>query len=239
MLVIDGLEKRFGRVEALRGIDLQIETPGVYGFLGPNGAGKTTAFKIVCGLLRPTAGRVLVDGIDVAKQAAAAVARIGVLFDAPAFYPWLTGRENLEVACRWLGRGDGLLVDRLLDLTGLGESKRRRVSGYSWGMKRRLGLAAALLGDPPILLLDEPTNGLDPAGIADIRRLLPRLAREEGRAVLLSSHRMDEVEKTCDRVAIIDRGRILADGPVAELAAGGEGLEDLFFRITGAGGGDE
>jgi ABC-2 type transport system ATP-binding protein len=220
MLKVEGLEKSFGRVRALKGIDIELSGPGVYGFLGPNGAGKTTTFKLVGGLLKPTGGRILIDGIDVRAETAKAVKKLGILFDQPAYYPYLTGRENLSVFNKWMGRDDSNHADRLLDLAGLGGAGSRKVGGYSWGMKRRLGIAAALLGEPSMLLLDEPTNGLDPAGIADMRSLLPRLAWEERKTVFLSSHRMEEVSQICDHVTIINRGEIAASGTPAELASG-------------------
>ncbi len=225
MLKVEKLEKRFGQVHALKGIDIVLEKPGVYGFLGPNGAGKTTMFKLIGGLLRPTSGRILIGGIDVRAETAKAVSRLGILFDQPAYYPYLTGRENLSVFNRWMGREDQDGADRLLDMVGLGGAGGRKVGGYSWGMKRRLGIAAALLGDPSILLLDEPTNGLDPAGIADMRKLLPHLAWKEGKTVLLSSHRMEEVSQICDHVTIIDKGEIAASGTPAELSTGQPWIE--------------
>ncbi len=225
MLRVEKLEKRFGRVHALKGIDIVLDRPGVYGFLGPNGAGKTTTFKLIGGLLRPTSGRILIGNIDVRAETAKAVSRLGILFDQPAYYPYLTGRENLSVFNRWMGRDDQNRAGRLLDMVDLGGAGGRKVGGYSWGMKRRLGIAAALLGDPEILLLDEPTNGLDPAGIADMRKLLPRLAWEEGRTVLLSSHRMEEVSQICDHVTIINRGEIVASGSPAELSTGQPWIE--------------
>ena len=225
MLKVEKLEKRFGKVHALKGIDIVLEKPGVYGFLGPNGAGKTTMFKLIGGLLRPTSGRILIGGIDVRAETAKAVSRLGILFDQPAYYPYLTGRENLSVFNRWMGREDLDGADRLLDMVGLGGAGGRKVGGYSWGMKRRLGIAAALLGDPSILLLDEPTNGLDPAGIADMRKLLPHLAWKEGKTVLLSSHRMEEVSQICDHVTIIDKGEIAASGTPAELSTGQPWIE--------------
>jgi ABC-type multidrug transport system ATPase subunit len=245
ILILDKLYKRFGRVSALAGIDLTLDKPGVYGFLGPNGAGKTTTFKLVCALLRPTAGRVLINGIDVQKDTRKAMAKLGVQFDAPAFYPYLTSRENLQLIACWLDGNHQEEIDDLLSLVGLSDAKHRRVGGYSWGMKQRLGLAAALLSDPQLLLLDEPTNGLDPGGIADIRCLLPRLAHEQGRTVFVSSHRMEEVEQTCDQVAIIHRGVIVAWGTLAELASRDTRIEirceelqmalDVLQKIDGIG----
>lgn len=219
ILKIEKLKKVFKRTTALKGIDITLERPGVYGFLGPNGAGKSTTFKLIAGLLRPTAGRVQVDGTDVQADARTAVAKLGVQFDAPAFYPYLNGRDNLQVVSRWIGEKQNEKIEELLDLVGLSNSAGRRVGDYSWGMKQRLGLAAALLSDPRLLLLDEPTNGLDPAGIADVRRLLPTLAHDQERTVFLSSHRMDEVEHVCDHVIIIHEGEILAAGAPADLAS--------------------
>jgi ABC-2 type transport system ATP-binding protein len=220
MLRVEKLDKQFGRVQALKGVDIVLDKPGVYGFLGPNGAGKTTTFKLIGGLLKPTGGTVLIDGVDVKTDTARAVSKLGILFDQPAYYPYLSGRENLSVFNRWMGLDDTDHADRLLDMVGLGGAGGRKAGGYSWGMKRRLGIAAALLGDPAILLLDEPTNGLDPAGIADMRKLLPRLAWEEKRTVLLSSHRMEEVAQICDHVTIINKGEIAAAGTPAELSTG-------------------
>jgi ABC-type multidrug transport system ATPase subunit len=225
ILDIENLGKNFGRIRALKGINLRLERPGVCGFLGPNGAGKTTTFKLAAGLLRPTTGRVSIGGVDVGENPRAALANLGILFDTPAFYPYLSGRDNLQVISRWIGRDYSRRIAELLALVGLDQAGKRPVSGYSWGMKQRLGLAAALLADPPLLLLDEPTNGLDPAGIADVRRLLPKLAYEQGRTVMLSSHRMDEVEQICDRVAIIHQGEIVASGTPAELASGESSIE--------------
>jgi ABC-2 type transport system ATP-binding protein len=161
----------------------------------------------------------MIDGVDVRFEPEVAADKLGVLFDAPAYYPYLSARENLRVFATWAGVNGQAGIDALLDLVGLTNAKNRRVAGYSWGMKQRLGLASALLTDPRLVLLDEPTNGLDPSGIADVRRLLPKLAYEEGRTVFLSSHRMEEVEQICDKVIIIHQGAIVAAGTPAELAA--------------------
>lgn len=225
VLSISRLRKVFKKVEALKGIDMLIEGPGVYGFLGPNGAGKTTTFKLVGGLLRPTAGSIRICGHDIRNETTKAVENIGVLFDAPAYYPYLTGRENLEVFAAWSGEPFAAGIGRLLSLVGLDKAEGRKVSEYSWGMKRRLGIAAGLLSDPKLLLLDEPTNGLDPAGIADVRKLLPELAYEHGRTVLLSSHRMEEVDQICDKVTIISNGSIVASGTPWELSRGEPWIE--------------
>ena len=225
ILSVSGLTKKFGRTTALHGIDFEISEPGVYGFLGPNGAGKSTTFKIICGLLRPSAGRVTINGTDVAADPRTALSQIGMHFDSPAHYPYLTGPQNLRVIARWLGRNLDSRIDELLELVGLADARSKRVSAYSWGMKQRLSLAAALLSDPRLVMMDEPTNGLDPAGIADVRRLLPKLAYEQGRTVFLSSHRMEEVEQICDHVTIIDKGRIAGSGKPSELASADAWIE--------------
>lgn len=215
---IEGLRRNFGSTEALKGIDIFINEPGVYGFLGPNGAGKTTTFKIICALLKPTSGNVRVCGIDVFDNTVEAMSRIGVQFDSPAFYSYLSGRENLQLKKLWLKGRETLSVEDMVRLSGLSASADRKVREYSWGMKQRLSLASALLPDPPVLLLDEPTNGLDPAGIAYVRKLIPRLAHEEGRAILLSSHRMEEIQQICDRLIIINRGEIIISGTASQLS---------------------
>lgn len=213
ILDICKLRHRYGRVEALRGIDLRIDEPGIYGFLGPNGAGKTTTIKLVAGLLCTTSGHVFINGVDAQSDPVAARRGLGVMTESARFYENLTGRDNLRVLARLSGMDNPGHIAGLLERVGLRDKADQKVRSYSRGMCQRLGLATALLGDPRLVILDEPTNGLDPSGIADMRRWLIDLARAEGRAILLSSHRMGEVERTCDRVVVIDRGLIIADGP--------------------------
>jgi len=220
VLEIENLSKNFNGKSALNKINLLLDSPGVYGFLGPNGAGKTTTFKLICALLKPTTGRVLIDGKDVQKETSAAMARLGVQFDSPAFYPGLTGAENLKVISKWLRGSKTQNIQQLLSFAGLNEAESKKVNEYSWGMKQRLGLASALLPDPKLVMLDEPTNGLDPNGIAYVRGLLPKLAHEQGRTIFLASHRMEEVEQVCDKVIIIHEGTIIASGSPSELTAG-------------------
>jgi ABC-2 type transport system ATP-binding protein len=185
----------------------------VYGFLGPNGAGKTTTLRMVLGLVRPTSGRASVLGGPPGFPAA--VARVGALVEGPGFYPYLSGRDNLRVLARYRGIADRA-VDAVLARVDLATRGRDRYSRYSLGMKQRLGVAAALLGEPDLLVLDEPTNGLDPAGMADMRALLSDVAAG-GQTVVLSSHLLAEVQEVCDRVGVIAGGRLLAEGTVAEL----------------------
>jgi ABC-2 type transport system ATP-binding protein len=211
-----GLTKTFGPRTAVDAVDLTVRRGEVYGFLGPNGAGKTTTLRMLLGLITPTAGTATVHGL--APGDPAAVARTGSLVESPGFYPYLSGRENLRVLARYRGLADGE-VDRVLervDLTGRGGD---RFKAYSLGMKQRLGVAAALLGDPDLLVLDEPTNGLDPAGMADMRALVVDVAAG-GQTVLLSSHLLGEVQEICDRVGIISGGRLLVESTVAELRGG-------------------
>jgi ABC-2 type transport system ATP-binding protein len=222
-LVIEtsGLTKRFGSRLALDGADLQVPPGCAYGFLGPNGAGKTTLIRVLLGLTPATAGSMKLLGMPVPEQRAAALARVGAIVEEPRFQGHLTGRENLRIAaaCREPEAHDriGLSLERM----GLAERADDRVRTYSMGMRQRLGIARCLLADPALLILDEPTNGLDPAGILEFREFVRGLVGD-GRTVFLSSHLLDEVEKICDRAAIVDHGRILMAGTVSEIASGGQ-----------------
>ncbi len=234
VLLIRKLSKMFGQRTAVSELDLSLSAPGVYGFLGPNGAGKTTTFKLISGLLTPSSGSIHLSGISVQTDTALAMKQLGIMFDVPAFYPYLSATENLAIFAIWsdgLGRGR---IDQLLDLVGLSGARGKKVADFSWGMKRRLGIAAALLSDPALILLDEPTNGLDPGGIADIRRMLPELAWQEKRLILLSSHRMEEVEQICDHVTIINHGSIVAAGKPAALTEGTPRIEVTCVDIARA-----
>jgi ABC-2 type transport system ATP-binding protein len=213
VLETSGLTKRFGAVVAVDGLTMRVRRGEIYGFLGPNGAGKTTTVRMLLGLVRPTSGRATV--LDAAPGSPRVLRQTGALVEAPGFYPFLSGHDNLRV----LARHAGVHKDRIpvvLDQVGLGERAGDRYATYSLGMKQRLGVAAALLKDPELLILDEPTNGLDPAGTAAMRDLI-RSFRQEGRTVLLSSHLMPEVEQVCDRVGVLDKGRLVTEGTVTEL----------------------
>jgi ABC-2 type transport system ATP-binding protein len=191
--------------------------PGeVFGFLGPNGAGKTTTIRMLVGLIRPTSGSVRICGFDLHRQFEEAMRCIGCIVENPDLYRFMTGRENLEHFARML-RVDRAEIERVAELVNLAHRLDQRVGTYSLGMRQRLGIAQALLGNPRVLILDEPANGLDPAGIREIRELLRGLAAERNMAVFVSSHLLAEVELTCDRVAIIHKGRILRTGSVSEL----------------------
>ena len=211
-----GLTKMYGEHAAVDAIGLTVRRGEVYGFLGPNGAGKTTTLRMLLGLVRPTSGAATVLGQPPGTPAA--TAEIGALVEGPGFFPYLSGRDNLRVLARYRGLADGD-VDRVLERVDLAARGRDRFKSYSMGMKQRLGVAAALLGDPQLLILDEPTNGLDPAGVNDMRRLVADLSAA-GQTVLLSSHLLTEVQEICDRVGVISRGRLITEAPVSELRGG-------------------
>ncbi|MFD8009298.1 ATP-binding cassette domain-containing protein [Streptomyces sp. NPDC058955] len=214
---VEGLRKRFGATQALDGMSFEVRPGRVTGFVGPNGAGKSTTMRVVLGLDTPDAGRALVGGRPY-RSLAEPLCRLGSLLDAGALQPSRSARDHLL----WLAHTQGLPADRVsrvLARVGLADAARRRAGGFSLGMRQRLGIAAALLGDPPALMLDEPFNGLDPEGIRWIRALLTSLAAE-GRAVLVSSHLMSELEGVADHLVVVGRGRVVADAPVSELLAG-------------------
>lgn len=210
-----GLTKRFEEVLALDDLSLRVPQGSIFGLLGPNGAGKTTCIGALLGLIRPTSGTIRLFGIEIDGATDEAVRRIGAIMETPAFYPYLTGRDNLRYFQGISGHDDSDEIDRLLDLVGMTERAGHRFHTYSLGMKHRLGIAYALLGDPELLLLDEPTNGLDPAGMAEVRQLIRGLGGDH--TVLLASHLLNEVEQVCDSVAILSEGQVIAQGPVSEL----------------------
>jgi ABC-type multidrug transport system ATPase subunit len=214
------LTKRFGSgVLAVDSVDMSVRRGEVYGFLGPNGAGKTTTLRMLVGLIRPTSGTASVAGQ--APGEPKGLAKIGSLIESPGFYPYLSGRENLKVVAD-LGGVAKKRVEEVLDIVELKSRAGRKFGTYSTGMKQRLGVAAALLKDPELLILDEPTNGLDPQGMAEMRKLIKEIGQGE-RTVLLSSHLLGEVEQICDRVGVISNGRLVRQSTVQELV-GEEGV---------------
>jgi len=219
VLTTHHLSKTYGSRQAVTDLDLEVRRGEVFGFLGPNGAGKTTTIRMALGLIRPSAGTVEVLGRDVRRHRAEVLPRVGALVETPALYGYLSGRDNLKAFAHMLGGLPGSRLDEVLEVVGLADRQRDRVRTYSLGMKQRLGVATALLNDPDLLILDEPANGLDPAGIVEMRDLLRRLAGE-GKTVFISSHVLGEVQQICDRVAIVDRGRLVRLAPVAELVGG-------------------
>jgi ABC-2 type transport system ATP-binding protein len=216
-LSVSGLTKRYGSRTAVDGLDIELPAGVVAGFVGPNGAGKTTTMAMLLGLVRPTAGAGVVLGESI-EDPAAYLGRVGALIESPAFYPALTGAENLRVFAT-VGRHDPAAIPALLETVGLDGRGDDRYRSYSLGMKQRLGIAAALLGDPELLILDEPANGLDPQGVREMRSLIAGLAGT-GRTVLVSSHDLSELEQVCDWLVLIDTGRSLYQGPTRALLDG-------------------
>jgi ABC-2 type transport system ATP-binding protein len=217
----DGLTKRFGDRTVVHGVDLHVPRGTAFGYLGPNGAGKTTLIRMLLGLTSANSGSMKIRGLAVPAQRAEALSRVGAIVEEPRFYGHLTGRENLEVVAAARGREAFARIDGSLDRIGLTGRADDRVKTYSLGMRQRLGIARCLLADPELLILDEPMNGLDPGGIQDFRGFV-RSFVEDGGTIVLSSHLLDEIEKTCDHVAIVDQGRIVVQGSIDELRGGDE-----------------
>ena len=215
---VHGLTKRFGERAALSELDLTVPRRSVFGFLGPNGAGKTTLIRLLLGLTRPSDGSMRMLGAALPEERSPALARVGAIVEEPRFHRYLTGRENLAIAAAARGPEAHARIDDVLARVGLSERADDRVKSYSLGMRQRLGVARALLGDPELLILDEPTNGLDPAGIHEFRRMIRQFV-DDGMTVLLSSHLLDEVEKVADYVAIVDGGQVVLQGSIADLHA--------------------
>lgn len=214
-----GLTKRFGENVAVDGVELLVPRGCAFGYLGPNGAGKTTLIRVLLGLTHADAGTMSILGHPLPKDRAEALAGVGAIVDEPRFHSHLTGRENLQMLASSREHAARDRIGPSLNRVGLSQRGDDRVAKYSMGMRQRLGVAACLLGDPDLLLLDEPMNGLDPAGMHDMRAMITSLV-DEGRTVVLSSHLLDEVQRTCDAVAIVDRGKVIRQGPIAELLAG-------------------
>ena len=229
---VRGLTKRFGSVSALRGLDLEVPQGSVFGFLGPNGAGKTTALSILAGLTRPTAGEARVCGLDVVSDSMEVRRRIGFLRQDPRFYGWMTGRETLQFVGRFFDLDTAAIdrrADELLDLVDLTAAARRKVGGYSGGMRQRLGIAQALMGSPQVLLLDEPCSALDPIGRVEVIRIMEQL---RGRTtVFYSTHILQDVERVADQVAIIREGRRVRQAPMHDLLA--RSHDTLLIEVQG------
>jgi ABC-2 type transport system ATP-binding protein len=233
MIELQHLSKQYGHVRAVDDLSFTVHSGRVTGFVGPNGAGKSTTLRMMLDLTRPTGGQVRIDGVRY-RDLDQPLRRVGSLLEVRSVHRGRRAGSHL----RWLARSNRIptaRVARVLELVGLSDVARRRVGGFSLGMTQRLGIAAALLGDPPVLLLDEPVNGLDPEGIVWIRTLMRSLAAE-GRTVLVSSHLMAEMALTADHLVVLDRGRLVADAPLADLIASARAstLEDAFIRLTGA-----
>jgi ABC-2 type transport system ATP-binding protein len=214
-----GLTKRFKDNVAVDGVELLVPRGCAFGYLGPNGAGKTTLIRVLLGLTQADAGTMSLLGYPVPKDRDKALTRIGAIVDEPRFHGHLTGRQNLQILAAAREPAARTRIEGSLERVGIAQRADDKVSKYSMGMRQRLGVAACLLGDPQLLILDEPMNGLDPAGMLEMREMIQSLAAE-GRTVMLSSHLLDEIERTCDAVAIVDHGKVIRQGPIAELLAG-------------------
>ena len=223
----DGLTKRFGSITAVDDLSMEVRRGHIYGLLGPNGSGKTTTMGMLLGVLRPTAGSFQLFGSTEGHEES--LRRVGAVIESPAFYPYLSGRQNLEYFRFISGRGSPDDVDDMLEKVGLADRGDDRFRTYSLGMKQRLGIGYAMLGDPEIVCLDEPTNGLDPEGMIQVRDLIRGLGGS--RTVLLSSHLLHEVEQVCDSVTIISKGKLVAQGEVAELVRSAKG-EQVRVKTT-------
>jgi ABC-2 type transport system ATP-binding protein len=210
------LTKRFGSRAAVSDINLTVPAGCAFGFLGHNGAGKTTLIRMLVSLTRPSAGVIRIGGQSLAGHREQVLARVGAIIEEPRFHPQLTGRENLQVIAAARGPQARQRIEPALERAGLGDRADDRVGTYSQGMRQRLGIARCLLADPKLIILDEPMNGLDPGGILELRGLIAGLVAE-GRTVFISSHLLDEIEKTCHAAAVIDKGRLIAQGPISEL----------------------
>ena len=229
----DGLTKGTGSQMHVNHIDLRIPEGCVYGFLGPNGAGKTTTLKLLLGLLKPTAGTITFFGQKMTdKNRLSILKHTGSLIESPSFYGHLTGLENLQIIAK-LKKAPANEIENVLQTVRLYDQRSKKVKQYSLGMKQRLGIAMALLGNPRVLILDEPTNGLDPAGIQEIRQLIKELPLNRQMTVIVSSHLLSEMEQMTDMVGIINHGELIFQGTLAALETRGESLEDAFLKMTG------
>ncbi|MBA3276271.1 MAG: ABC transporter ATP-binding protein [Chloroflexia bacterium] len=224
ILEASSLTKRFKSMVAVDDLNLTVRTGEVLGFLGPNGAGKSTTVGMILGLIRPSSGTVRIAGQDLTSNSSLVSENIGAIIENPAFYPYMSGRDNLRAHAMAVGKIPESRIDSLLELVNLSERARHKYKTYSLGMKQRLGIASTLLTDPALVILDEPTNGLDPAGQREIRAIIPRLA-DQGHGVLLASHMLHEVEQVSDRVLIVRRGRLITEGSVDDLLRRGGYIE--------------
>lgn len=231
-LALEDLSKRFGRIQAVARLSLEVEPGRMAGFLGPNGAGKSTTLFMIPRLVRPTNGRIRIFGTDTGRDFKRAIRSVGVMVEAPAFYEYLSGRLNLELTARLLGGVSPREIDGLLERVGLAGRQQDRVRTYSMGMKQRLGVARALLGRPRLLVLDEPTNGMDPEGTQEVLSFLREKVWSDGLTVFISSHLMSEIEEFCDTVFVINHGRLVASGNVKEILKPHERIVRVTFAAT-------
>ncbi len=228
---VQAVYKSFRSTEVLRGMTMQVARGRTFAFLGRNASGKTTTIRMLLGLVRPTAGEVHILGLPMPASRREVLARVGAVVEQPTLYPHLTGVENLELKRRLMGAPPSS-IHHALEIVGMTAHAGRLVAKYSTGMRQRMGIATALLGSPDLLILDEPTNGLDPSGIEGLRRLIRELADRLDATVFVSSHNLGEIEQIADHVGILHEGRLVLQGPLAPMRAGGRSLEQVFFDAT-------
>ncbi|GIP16001.1 ABC transporter ATP-binding protein [Paenibacillus montaniterrae] len=230
------VSKRVRGRQLLQNISFEVEKGSICGLLGPNGAGKTTLIRIVTGLVKPTAGEIVINGSSIVTQRKQAVQELGAIVESPIFFPYMTGRENLRNLARLhpqLSKKEQReRVESVLEIVSLQDRGNDKVKTYSLGMKQRLGIAQALLGRPSVLILDEPVNGLDPMGIRDIRKLLLQLNEQYGMTILISSHLLDELQKVCQHIVVMQEGKLIWTGETKALASNEESLEDAFIELV-------
>jgi lantibiotic transport system ATP-binding protein len=228
-----GVTRRYGAMVSVDNLNLQVQRGSIFGFLGPNGAGKTTTIRMLLGLIRPTAGQIRIFNQDLSRHRKDILRRTGSLVESPSYYGHLSGYENLDVIGRIL-QVPSKRIDEVLSIVRLTSAAKQKVKGYSLGMKQRLGIAAALIGNPDLLILDEPTNGLDPTGIHEIRALIKDMPVEHGITVVVSSHLLSEIDQMATHVGIIDRGKLLFQNSIEKLRAEGHNrsLEDIFLDFV-------
>jgi ABC-2 type transport system ATP-binding protein len=229
-LTLENLSKRFGRIAAVNELSLEVQPGVMAGFLGPNGAGKSTTLYMIPRLVRPSSGQIRIFGTDIWRDYKKAIRSVGITVESPAFYEYLTGRQNLELAARLLEDVAAPEIEEVLERVGLAHRQHDRVRIYSTGMKQRLGIARAMLGRPRLLILDEPTNGMDPEGTHEVLSFLREKVREDGMTIFVSSHLMSEVEEFCDTVFVINHGRLVASGNVKELLKPHERIIRVTFQ---------
>jgi ABC-2 type transport system ATP-binding protein len=229
-LVLENVSKRFGRIQAVNQLSLEIKPGLMAGFLGPNGAGKSTTLYMIPRLVRPSAGHLRIFGVDLWQDYKRAIRSVGITVESPAFYEYLTGRQNLELAARLLDQVSPRELDETLERIGLAARQHDRVRVYSTGMKQRLGIGRAMLGRPRLLILDEPTNGMDPEGTQEVLSFLREKVRNDGLTIFISSHLMSEIEEFCDTVYVINQGHLVASGNVRELLRPHERIIRVTFQ---------
>lgn len=233
---VKDISKKIKKRLLVDALTFSVENNTICGLLGPNGSGKTTLIRMITGLIHPTKGQILIKQRDVAAKRKEAMVNIGAIVESPVFFPYMTGKENLINLARL---HDSIpkearheQVNRVLNIVGLKGREHDKVRTYSLGMNQRLGIAQALLGDPPILILDEPANGLDPMGIRELRELLLMLKNEHGKTILISSHLLDELQKICDQIVVLHEGKLRWNGPLTDLAKHEESLEEAYIKLV-------